>query len=103
MPSSQLSVFVFVECRVLLPTLTCKHGLTEIVVSLGVEYLVACELYGYICNSYVAAVVHIGQRKVKDIEVPLKYVIEVPVKYVIEGLFAVFHVFFRTVPFEFFE
>ena len=78
-----------------LPALTCEHGLTEIAASLGVEYLVACELYGHGRNSYVCSVVRIGQRKVKDIEVLFKHVIE--------GLVAVFHVFLRTVPFKFVE
>ena len=59
---------------------------------LGVEYLVTCELYGYIHDSDVSSVVRIGLRKVEDIEVFVKYV---------TGCFvAVFHVFLRTVPFE---
>ena len=67
--------------------LTCEHGLREIVVSLSVAYLVTREIYGYIRSSYVAFVIRIGQRKVKDIEC----------------LVALFYVCLRTDPFEFVE
>ena len=66
--------------------------MTEIVVTLGFEYLVTREFYGYIRKSYVATVIRIGQRKVKDIEVFVKYVIECFV--------AVLYVCLRSVPFE---
>ena len=66
--------------------------MAEIVVSLSVEYLVAREVYGYVRNSYVTTVIRTGQRKVKDIEISVKYVIECFV--------AVLHVCRRTVPFE---
>ena len=44
--------------------------------SLSVEYLVASEFYGYVRNLYVTTVIRIGQRKVKDIEILVKYAIE---------------------------
>ena len=56
------------------------------------KYLVTRELYGYIRNSYVASVIRIGHRKVKDIEVFVQDVIECFV--------AVFYVRLRNVPFE---
>lgn len=60
--------------------------------SLSVEYLGTPVLHGYIRDSYVSSVVRIGLRKVKDIEVFVKYVIE----YFISTL----NVFLRSLLFE---
>ena len=59
---------------------------------LGVEYLVTFELHRYIRDSYVPSVIRIGQRKVRDIEIFVEYVIECFVAILYDCL--------RTVPFE---
>ena len=60
--------------------------------SLRVEYLATRELYAYIRNTYVATVIRIGQRKVKNIEVFVGYVIECCV--------AILYICLRTSSFE---
>ena len=49
--------------------LSCEYRLAKVVVSLGVNDLVTCDLNGNVCDAHITSVVSICKREVEDVEV----------------------------------